>query len=162
MTRWIVDASPLIFLAKLDRLDLLRRSATEVLLPAAVLEEIRRHPDEASASVEEALGTWLRMSVVRDRSAVEFLELDLGPGEAEAIALAREVQAERIVLDDQDARRFARRLGLVPIGTLGILLAARLRGELRALRAEIERLQDAGFRASPALVAAVLQTAGEE
>jgi len=161
MTRWIVDASPLIFLAKLDRLDLLRRSATEVLLPAAVLEEVRRLPDEASARVEEAFGSWLRMGNAGDRSTVEVLDLDLGPGEAEAIVLAREMRADRIVLDDQDARRFARRLGLVPIGTLGILLAARLRGEIQEIRGEIDRLQAQGFRASQELLDAVLREAGE-
>jgi predicted nucleic acid-binding protein len=161
MTHWIADASPLIFLAKLDRLDLLRRSATEVLLPPAVLEEVRRLPDKASTRVEEAFGSWLRMETAQDRSAVEVLELDLGPGEAEAIVLARETRAERIVLDDQDARRFARRLGLVPVGTLGILLAARLRGEIQEIRGEIDRLRAEGFRASPALLEAVLREAGE-
>jgi predicted nucleic acid-binding protein len=78
------------------------------------------------------------------------------------IALAHESSAERIVMDDLDGRRFARRLGLEPVGTLGLLLAARLRGELGSLREEIERLEREGFRASPSLVAAVLLAVGEE
>lgn len=45
MIRWVVDSSPLIFLAKLDRLDLLREGADEILAPPAVLQEVRSHPD---------------------------------------------------------------------------------------------------------------------
>lgn len=64
-------------------------------------------------------------------------------------------------MDDLDGRRFARRLGVIAVGTLGLLLAARLRGDLPSLRAEIERLRAGGFRVSSALVEAVLRTAGE-
>jgi uncharacterized protein len=161
MSRWVVDTSPLIFLAKLDRLDLLRKSADELLVPAAVVEEIRAYPDDASRRIEEALGSWLQEEKVEPRRIVEVLLADLDLGEAEVIALARERTADRIVMDDLDGRRFARRLDLEPIGTLGLLLAAKLRGEIGSLREEIERLEREGFRVSPALAAAVLRTAGE-
>jgi predicted nucleic acid-binding protein len=82
-------------------------------------------------------------------------------GEAEVIVLARELDADRVVLDDLDARRFARRVGLEIAGTVGLLLAARKRGELASLRAEIERLELLGFRISPVLAEAVLRAAGE-
>jgi predicted nucleic acid-binding protein len=108
MTLWIVDTSPLIFLAKLNRLDLLKRGADQIVAPPAVFREI---------------------------------------GE--------------VVLDDLDARRFAHRIGLVPVGTLGLLLAAKLRGEIKSLREEIDRLIGAGFRVSPPLVQAFLREAGE-
>lgn len=86
---------------------------------------------------------------------------DLDAGESEVIALALELEAERVILDDLDARRLAQRLGVVPVGTLGLLLAARLRGEIQSLRAELDRLQQAGFRVSPTLRQAVLREAGE-
>jgi len=59
-------------------------------------------------------------------------------------------------------RRLADRLGLRLVGTLGLLLAAKLRGEIPSLRAEIDRLRSGGFRASPALVEEILRPAGEE
>jgi predicted nucleic acid-binding protein len=161
MSRWVVDTSPLIFLAKLDRLDLLRKSADEILVPAAVIAEIRAYPDDASQKVEGALTSWLREEKVEVRRIVDVLLADLDLGEAEVIVLARERSAERIVMDDLDGRRFARRLALEPIGTLGLLLAAKLRGEIDSLRGEIERLEQEGFRISPALVDAALRTAGE-
>jgi uncharacterized protein len=161
MTRWVVDSSPLIFLAKLDRLELLRREADEILAPPAVIEEVRFHPDSASRKIDDAISTWLNIRQVEDRSALEVLLGDLGHGEAEAIVLSRQVEADRVVMDDLDGRRFARRLGVPAVGTLGLLLAARLRGELPSLGLEMEKLRAGGFRLSEALERAVLRNAGE-
>lgn len=47
MNLWVADTSPLIFLAKLDRLELLRRAADEILVPQAVIQEVREYKDEA-------------------------------------------------------------------------------------------------------------------
>jgi len=162
MKPWVVDASPLLFLAKIDRLAVLRDRAPEVLIPKAVLGEILAHADPAAAVLREAAETWLHVAGIDDRRAVELLLADLGPGETEVIALARERGTARVVMDDLDARRFARRVGLAPIGTLGLLLAARLRGEIPSLRTEILRLRDVGFYVSEALVRAALEAAGEE
>jgi len=158
---WVVDASPLIFLAKLERLDLLRQAAGSVCLPQAVADEIRAKPDMATQVLEQALQTWIEVRVVDNRMAVDLLLAELDLGEAEIIVLAKILNAEYVVMDDLDARRFARRVGLRPIGTLGLLLAARLRGEIPSLQAEIQRLEKFGFRVSSALKAQLLRAAGE-
>lgn len=93
-------------------------------------------------------------------AAVAGAETRVGDGEAEAMALA--LDAARIVLDDLDARRLADRLGLKVVGTLGLLLTAKLRGEIPSLRAEIDRLRRGGFRAAPALIEEILRSAGEQ
>jgi predicted nucleic acid-binding protein len=98
---------------------------------------------------------------VADRTAVNFVQVALHRGEAEAIVLATELQAAWLVMDDQDARRFADRCGLRTVGTLGILLAAKQSGKIPSLRFEIERLQAIGFRVNPRLLTVVLQRAGE-
>lgn len=161
MSLWVVDASPLIFLAKLERLDLLRQAAGSVCLPQAVADEIRAKPDMATQVLEQALQTWIEVRVVDNRMAVDLLLAELDLGEAEIIVLAKILNAEYVVMDDLDARRFARRVGLRPIGTLGLLLAARLRGEIPSLQAEIQRLEKFGFRVSSALKAQLLRAAGE-
>jgi predicted nucleic acid-binding protein len=161
VTTWVVDASPLVFLAKLGRLDLLRSGADTVFIPPAVLTEIHAKQDQATRAIEQAHRSWLRIRSVSYREAVDILLADLGLGEAEVIALARETGADRVVLDDLDARRRARRLGLDLVGTVGLLLAARLRGEIPSLGDEIKRLQSLGFRISSSLVDAVLHEAGE-
>ncbi|HKH43864.1 MAG TPA: DUF3368 domain-containing protein [Thermoanaerobaculia bacterium] len=97
-----------------------------------------------------------------DTSLVRVLLADLDEGEAEVIALALELGADRVLLDDLDGRRLARRIGLTPVGTLGVLLAARQKGKIPSLRAEIEKLLERGFRAHEELVVGVLRQAGEE
>jgi hypothetical protein len=157
--RWVLDTSPLLFLAKIDRLQVLRAAADELLVSPAVWEEIQARDDDATELVRGAIDEgWLELSAPDRPTELVF---QLGTGESEAIGLARERGADRVVMDDLRARRVARQVGLLPIGTLGILLAARLRGEIPSLRAEIQKLQTAGFRVSPALVEAVLRNAGE-
>jgi predicted nucleic acid-binding protein len=161
MRLWVVDASPLIFLAKLDRLDLLKGGADQVVVPPAVLREIGEHPDDASRKIDDARRSWLGVRAVENRRIVDVLMADLDAGESEVIALALEAKAERVILDDLDARRFAHRIGIERVGTLGLLLAAKLRGELPNLSVEIDRLRQAGFRVSPPLSQALLLEAGE-
>lgn len=162
MRLWVADTSPLLFLAKLDRLDILRQAAEEIIVPPAVLREVARYSDEACEKIREAQGSWLRSRSVADLFLIKVLLADLDEGEAEALALAHELKADRVLLDDLDGRRLARRIGLAPVGTLGLLLAARLRGALPSLRAEIAKLRESGFRAHPSLIEAVLREAGEE
>jgi predicted nucleic acid-binding protein len=66
MSLWVIDSSPLIFLAKLDRLDFLRKEAEEILVPPAVLEEVAGQDDEAKRQIDEALRTRLEVQPVRD------------------------------------------------------------------------------------------------
>lgn len=162
MKLWVSDTSPLLFLAKLDRLDLLRQAGAEITVPNAVLLEIQQRPDEARRKLEDARRSWLKTRTVTDRDLVEVLLADLDEGEAEVIALAFELGAGRVLMDDLDGRRLARRIGLTPVGTLGVLLAARQKGMIPSLRAEIEKLLESGFRAHEELVAGVLRQAGEE
>lgn len=155
MSLWVVDASPLIFLAKIDRLPVLQGSAERILVPETVLSEIRAGDDLATARIERAAELWLRpVASAPNPSSPQV-------GELAVIELALEHRAERVVLDDRAARRHARAQGLSVVGTLGLLLAARLRAEIRDLGREIDRLESHGFRASPQLVQRVLSEAGE-
>jgi predicted nucleic acid-binding protein len=162
VTVWVVNTSPLIFLAKLGRLDRLRQSAQTIFVPTAVLSEILAKPDEASEQIGQAVRSWLNARRVHNRDAVAVLLGDLQLGEAEVIVLGREVAASRVVMDDLDARRLARRLGLDVVGTVGLLLAAHLRGEIGSVAEEIKRLEGLGFRVSSSLVAAVLRETREK
>ena len=161
MSIWVIDAGPLIFLAKLGRLELLRTVCDEVYVPAEVISEIHTKSDEASSAIKEATKTWLQVHEVKNRDAVNLLLADLDLGEAEAITLASENNADKIVIDDLDARRFVRRVGISAVGTIGILLAARLKGEIPSLKDEIEQLQEHGFWISEALAEKALIEAGE-
>jgi len=160
VTRRLTNASPVIFLAKLDRLDLLCLGVNEVLVPSVVLAEVRAKRDDAAQQMEARLSGWLKECTW---TRPEFLRLlpDLGPGERHVIAQALQERVSSVALDDLDARRTARRMGLEPVGTVGLLLAARKRGMLPSLAAEVERLRTLGFRISAPLAQEALREAGE-
>lgn len=157
----VVDTGPLLFLARLGRLDLLLLGADQIYVPVAVLAEIRQKPDPALEPIQAMLGTRLAECSLTNP---EFLKLlpDLGAGEREVIVQALERKVTSVVLDDLDARRVARRLGLEPIGTVGLLLAAKKRGIIPSLRADLDRLAAMGFWISEQLRAEALKEAGEE
>lgn len=160
MRERIVDTSPLIFLAYLDKLELLKLDVQRVLVPRAVLQEIQAKQDLASKRVEEAFSQWLEVCDVSQREFLKFLG-DLGEGEAEVIAQAVERKVASVVLDDLDARRRASMLDLKPIGTVGLLLAAKKRELIPSLKTELRRLRDLGFYISEELRRMALEEAGE-
>jgi uncharacterized protein len=160
MSTWIVDAGPLIFLAKLGRLDLLQQ-ADVVCIPQAVYNETQQYNDAAAAVIAHIARSWLKVCVVRNQQETHTLLTDLDIGEAEVIALAKELQPDRLILDDMDARRLARRYGFSVTGTVGLLLAARLRNGIPSLRTELDRLKAVGFWINPQLEEAILKEAEE-
>jgi predicted nucleic acid-binding protein len=85
----------------------------------------------------------------------------LGAGEWEALALAIELKADWIILDDLPARRSAQAAGLNVIGTLGTLVTAKRTGLLKLIRPELDALLRTSFFLSPRLYDEVLQAAGE-
>jgi hypothetical protein len=87
---------------------------------------------------------------------------ELDKGEAEAIALATEIQADVLLIDEREGRSFARQAGLPVRGVLGILIRAKAKAEIDSVRAEIEALRSrAGFFVAPSLEAEVLRNVGE-
>ena len=147
----VSNSSCLIALAAVKQLDLLGQVFGEVAVPEAVARELR----------SLSLPAWARAIPVKERTLVEALHTQLGGGEAEAIALAIETGAASLILDDRKARRVARQLGLRLSGTFSVLLLAKERRYLAAVRPVLDSLLAAGFHASDALVAETLRRAGE-
>jgi predicted nucleic acid-binding protein len=110
----VSDTSPVLNLAIIGQLDLLNRQFGEVWLPQAVTDELRIEQDLPGAiAVRTARQAgWLLTERVKDRVRVAILQRDLDSGEAEAIALALQKHAEWLLLDERDARRIAKSLGL--------------------------------------------------
>ncbi|GCL36173.1 hypothetical protein SR1949_12750 [Sphaerospermopsis reniformis] len=93
---------------------------------------------------------------------VAELKTEIDPGEAEAIALAMEIKADRIIIDDYKGRVVASRLGLKVTGILGVLLIVKHRGLINNIKPIVDDLINiAGFRISPKLYNHILTTASE-
>jgi len=111
----VSNTSPVLNVAIIGRLSLLRERFGEIWIPAAVLEELRVEEDlPGSQAVREAMeAEWLRVEEAKDQALAQVLQRDLDRGEAEAIALAVQVKAEWTLLDEREARRVAKSLGLI-------------------------------------------------
>lgn len=148
----ICDASPLIALVQIGRLDLLRQLYATVLIPPAVAHETERTVKRPDWIVERSIKRPF------DRRIVES---PIGPGETEVLALALELGITLIVLDERRAHRRAKTLGLEVVGTLGVLLAAKRRNMVPALRPEIEALVREGFYLGTDIIERALAATGE-
>jgi predicted nucleic acid-binding protein len=160
----VVNASPLIVLSKLGRLDLLcePRPDIEVVAPRAVLDEVLKGKpeDPAVTLVPQAAADWLRVPPTPPVAGV-LRTRDLDPGEIAVLSIALEHPGWEVVLDDHSARREAARLGLPCIGTVGLLLTGHRLGTVPSVRDAMESLRAAGLYISDRLFRLALDEAGE-
>jgi predicted nucleic acid-binding protein len=152
----VADASPLIALSRIGKLELLRQLFGRLLVPQAVWQEVAL-ADSHRAGVQELLNAdWVEQRQVVDVALVRLLRRDLGAGESEAIVLAREVKADVLLIDERLGRSAAARLGLPMTGLVGILIEARRQGLLPDATSVIHQLRhEAGFWISDRLAALV-------
>lgn len=154
----VADTSALVALAACQQLHLLDVLFDEIRVPPAVHRECTV-PGKPGAA---ALGEYLSDKVA-EVALSEFViaVAGLGQGELEAMALYRKLSANELLLDDQRARKVARFNGMRVIGSVGVLLAAKQRGHIQALRPLLEIIRRSGIHISDALVAEALRLAGE-
>jgi hypothetical protein len=157
----VVDTTPIIALALLGKLDLLPQLYDQVITPSAVRTEVLAGGPAGTGSAELQGATWLRVVSLQDPRRADLLA-DLDRGEAEVIALALEMNAGLVVIDERLARRHAKRLGLRLTGTLGVLLKAKQLGLIDTIAPLIEQLRSGGIRLSDDVVATVLELADEK
>jgi predicted nucleic acid-binding protein len=161
----VSNTSPVLNLAIIGRLDLMREQFGQVIIPEAVWQELRLdEPLPGTDTTNNALQEgWLKTGLLREATLVRALEGELDAGETEAIALAVELGLTRVLLDEREARLVAKRMGLEVTGVLGILLRAKATGSIVSLHHEIQSLQhEAGFWIHDELVFALLREAGEQ
>ena len=132
--------------------DLLPRLFHEVIIPEAVRGELlRSHPPG-----------WLRVEGVKDTAQASRYAEIVDIGEAEAIELARELRAERLLIDERKGRRLAVAEGVAVIGLLGVVLLAKRRQLISSARVLLQRLEnEAGMYLSEEIKSAALKTVRE-
>jgi len=156
----ICNTSPLQYLHQLERLELLPILFGEVVVPDAVVDELAEGRRIGVAVPDPKALAWVKIRAVASPAVLPLVR-DLGPGEREVLALALERHATFVLLDDGLARRVAGSLRLGVIGTLGVLLRAKLQGHLQLVGPEIDQLEALSFRLDAATRQAVMRIAGE-
>ncbi|MBI5685781.1 MAG: DUF3368 domain-containing protein [Verrucomicrobia bacterium] len=158
--KWAVNASPLILLAKIGQADLLPKLTTELVIPASVVVEIHAGPATDPAQM------WLRAAgqkAIQPDPPVtaEIAAWDLGAGETAVLNWVRQHPDFEAILDDRAARKCAHVHNLSVRGTLGVILAAKVRRLLPAAKPVCMELVRAGFHIQPTLLSESLRLVGE-
>ncbi len=118
----ISNSSPVIHLAKINKLNLLEKLYTRVIVPEKVYLECTETTQYHQEIQLISNSTWMTTLHIKDIRLFNLLYTEIDAGEAEALVLALEIDADLVLLDDMEARIKARSLGLNVTGTLGILL----------------------------------------
>ena len=133
----VSDTSPIRTLCHLGQIDWLQSLFSEVLIPPAVVSELE-HPASRLAPILASAISHLKVRAPISLDRVNELLFSLDRGEAEAIALAEELHADLILMDELGGRETAERLGIAVTGTLGILLRAKQQGLCQEIRPLID------------------------
>ena len=156
----ISDTSPITNLIQLDKLDLLQRLFSDIIIPNEVYEELVVY--ENHRIIIESID-WITVISVSDTEKVELLKQDLDAGEAEAIVLAKELNCDFLLIDERKGREIAQSQNIKITGLLGILIQAKRRGFIPLLRPLLEKLvNQIGFRVNRNLFEHILREVNEE
>lgn len=158
----VADTSVILNLALVGQEELLAALFREVFIPPAVQAEFSRLVASAGRFGGLGLPAWIQVRgpvAIPERIAGRT---DLAQGEVEALALAVEMEADAVLIDESAGRAAALELGLTPVGALGILVRAKNHGQLAAVAPVVDALLTrAHFRVAAELLREVLRMAGE-
>ncbi len=157
----VSDTSPLRALVHLGHVEWLEVLFKRVFLPPAVAFELRRPPG-SFRPIEVSAWTFIEVLAPTNAAHVAELRSSLDVGEAEAIALAEEVKADLVLIDEMMGRETARSRGFTVLGTLGLLVRAKQSGLNPSVAPLLDRLKtELNFFISEELRRTILRQAGE-
>jgi predicted nucleic acid-binding protein len=160
----VSDTSAITNLAAINQLRLLPLLYQQVIIPEAVYRELVDIEPLVPGSAEVQTATWLEVKLIANNEVVERLqsEVRLDPGESEAIALALELGADLLLIDERRGRAEADRLGIKITGLLGVLVEAKRKNLIVAVKPLMDDLiATSDFRVSSALYDQLLNIVNE-
>ena len=126
----VSNSTPLISLSKVGKINLLQDIFGKVFIPNAVYDEVVVHGEKRSGW---DLPDFIEAKQLTNMMASQFLQAQLDYGESEAIVLAKEMNADLLILDEKKARRIAKLNGITVIGTVGVLQKAKDKGIINSM-----------------------------
>lgn len=163
MHRIIVsDSTAIIHLSRIHALQILKSLYGEILIPQAVFDELLAGGVAQPGALQVMNATWIKKVKVQNAAVVAKLNAHLDIGESEAIALAIEVGADVLIIDEKAGREVARKLVTRIIGMVGILLEAKKAGHVKAVKPLLLDLKTTGFKLGDDVLNYALAAAGED
>lgn len=118
----IVNSTPLIALCNIDKLEVIKMLYGEIIIPKAVYEEISAKPDSICKKMVDESLEWIKIQNIQNEMAKLMFKSQLHDGEVEVMILAKEKEADLVIIDDGNARKYAKYLELTLTGTIGVLI----------------------------------------
>ena len=158
----VSNTSPLTNLAAIGLFHLLHELYGQIHIADGVWAELNAFGQTWPGSSDVANAEWIDKHPTQNQQTVIALRRDLDRGEAETIALALELGADLVLLDERDGRYAAKRFGLQVVGVLGILLEAKSKSHIQQIKPHVDALrQQAGFYIHEELYRHIMKLAGE-
>lgn len=134
MSDLICNATPLIAFARINQLPLFEQIVGSVLIPTAVATELSVYGAQGAGAVILAEHSWIQVRSLTSRQQVDLLLPTLDLGEAEVIALALEVKASLVLMDELTGHKVAESVGLSVTGSVGLLIRAKQKKLVPSIR----------------------------
>lgn len=141
----VSDTTAISNLVQIGEIDLLPKIYGEVTIPSGVYDELLVLAD-LDIPIDKVLASnWLSIRTVEATDLYRDLLTELDMGEAESIALAIELQADYLLIDEKKGRKIALEKNLQIIGTLGIIIEAKKLGHVDNIQQKMDDLRNIGF-----------------
>jgi len=157
----ISDTTAISSLFIINKLELLKVLFHKVIIPNAVYEELLvLEQYDIDISVIKNAG-WIEVKASKNFSLIEELSQELDIGESEAIALAAEIEADLLIIDEKRGRLKAKELGIPTVGLIGIISQLKMKGHIRLVKPILDELRNTGFWISDTFYHKILEAEGE-
>lgn len=157
----VSDASPVILFARAGFLPLLEGLFGEILVSEEVYQEMTAPTKPGTEEIREAKSI-KRKRLKNPNQLLAFKSYGVSQADTTVIGLAREQEADLVIIDDKRLRRLAKEMGLPVVGSGGILLQAKRKGIITEVKDKLDLIIGYGARIAEPLYHQILKSAGEE
>ena len=162
MRKVVVNTTPLIALSHVDQLDILKKLYGEIIIPDAVYRELSIKTESICKKAVDNSLEWIQIKSINNEMAKAMYKTQLHDGEVEVMILSKEIAADVVIIDDANAKKHAKYLGLPVTGTLGVLIKAKREGYINELKPIFSQMVENGIYISQSLMKSCLKQAGED
>lgn len=161
MRKVVVNTTPLIALSHTGQLDVLKKLYGEIVIPEAVYTELSAKAESICKKTVDKSLDWIRVDKIKNQMAKAMYKTQLHDGEVEVMILSKEIGADVVIIDDANAKKHAKYLGLSVTGTLGVLIKAKQEGYVKELKPILQQMVENGIYISQSLIVLCLKQVGE-
>ncbi len=160
MRKVIINSTPIIALSKAGKLDVLKTMYGHVIIPDAVFNEVTAKDDSVRVQLL-GCSDWIEVMNIKNTVEKFAFKARLHDGEVEVMILAKEIEADLVIIDDYAARKTAEYIGLNLTGTIGVLIKAKQNGYIDNVMPIVQMMEQNGIYYSKQLKEQIRRITGE-